>query len=167
MTERVLPSWARSGGCDIQADIRPTRAPECWREVRGTIGTAGQGKAPATADIIGKMLKPAPATVIGVRDPALLCLGFAAALRRSELCALDVSDLVEVPDGMRLTIRRSRKKGSAAGHAIPPAGAPSPRSCASPNGRSPTRPSYGAAGATIWSQPSSAARRPSPQRCAG
>jgi hypothetical protein len=35
-------------------------------------------------------------------------LGFAGAFRRSELMALQVSDLAEVPDGYRVTIRRSK-----------------------------------------------------------
>ena len=46
--------------------------------------------------------------MIGRRDRALLALGFAGALRRSELCALQVEDLVEVPDGLRVLIRRSK-----------------------------------------------------------
>ena len=37
--------------------------------------------------------------MIGKRDRALLALGFAGAFRRSELVALDVTDLIEVPDG--------------------------------------------------------------------
>ena len=39
---------------------------------------------------------------------ALLALGFAGAFRRSELCALQVDDLVEVPDGLRILIQRSK-----------------------------------------------------------
>jgi integrase len=45
------------------------------------------------------MLVLCPDTLIGKRDRALLALGFAGAFRRSELCALQVDDLVEVPDG--------------------------------------------------------------------
>ena len=44
----------------------------------------------------------------GLRDRALLALTFAAALRRSEVVALTVADLVEVPDGYRIKIRRSK-----------------------------------------------------------
>jgi integrase len=36
----------------------------------------------------------------GVRDRALILLGFAAALRRSELVALDLSDLAFVNEGL-------------------------------------------------------------------
>jgi integrase len=42
------------------------------------------------------------------RDRALLLLGFAGALRRSELVALDVTDVTEDDDGLRLVIRRSK-----------------------------------------------------------
>jgi integrase len=72
-------------------------------------GAAKQGKAPATADPIGQMLALCPDNMIGRRDRALLALGFAGAFRRSELCALDVADLTEVPDGLRILVRRSRK----------------------------------------------------------
>ena len=78
------------------------------RGIRRTIGSAKQGKAPATADLIGQMVALCPDNMIGKRDRALLCLGFAGAFRRSELCALEVADLTEVPDGLRILIRRSK-----------------------------------------------------------
>ena len=44
-----------------------------------------------------------------MRDRALLLLGFAAALRRSELVALDVSDLeFDAARGLLVTVRRSK-----------------------------------------------------------
>ena len=78
------------------------------RGIRRTIGSAKQGKAPATADLIGQMLALCSDDMIGKRDRALLCLGFAGAFRRSELCALEVADLTEVADGLRVLIRRSK-----------------------------------------------------------
>src|SRR5262249_46640717 len=44
----------------------------------------------------------------GLRDRALLLMGFGGAFRRSELVALDVADLEETEDGLRVTIRRSK-----------------------------------------------------------
>ena len=78
------------------------------RGIRRTIGAATQGKAPATADVLTSMLALCPDTLIGKRDRALLALGFAGAFRRSELCALDVADLTETPDGLRVLIRHSK-----------------------------------------------------------
>jgi site-specific recombinase XerD len=78
------------------------------RGIRRTIGAAQQGKAPATADLIGHMLALCPNSMIGRRDRALLAFGFAGAFRRSELCALEIDDLTETPDGLRVLIRRSK-----------------------------------------------------------
>ena len=47
-------------------------------------------------------------TLVGKRDRAILLLGFAAALRRSEIAALEVSDLEHPPKGVLVTIRRSK-----------------------------------------------------------
>ena len=73
-------------------------------------------KAPATHDVIARMIAACPTTtLIGLRDRALLVLGFAGAFRRSELVALEVADLVEVPDGLRIAIRRSKTDQEGAG----------------------------------------------------
>jgi integrase len=58
------------------------------------------------------------ASLAGLRDRALLLLGFAGGFRRSELVALDVSDLDETEDGLRLRIRRSRGDQEAAGREV-------------------------------------------------
>jgi integrase len=48
------------------------------------------------------------AHVAGVTARGLLLLGFGGAFRRSELVALNVADLEETEDGLRVTIRRSK-----------------------------------------------------------
>jgi integrase len=74
--------------------------------------------APATHDILAQLLDACPATLIGKRDRALLALGFAGAFRRSELCALEVADLVEVPYGLRVVIRRSKTDQTGEGQEV-------------------------------------------------
>jgi site-specific recombinase XerD len=54
----------------------------------------------------------------GLRDRALLLLGFAGAFRRSELVALDVADLEETEEGMRVAIRRSKTDQEGKGEVI-------------------------------------------------
>jgi site-specific recombinase XerD len=54
------------------------------------------------------MVALAPESLKGLRDRALLLLGFAGAFRRSELVALDVADIVETGTGLLVTIRRSK-----------------------------------------------------------
>ena len=100
---RLPPQDGRPRATDQQRgrEGRPARHPPDHRRAK-------QGKAPATADLIGQMIALCPDNMIGKRDRALLCLGFAGAFRRSELCALEVADLTEVPDGLRILIRRSK-----------------------------------------------------------
>ena len=88
------------------------------RGIRRTIGTARAGKAPATADVLMQMVALCPDNMIGRRDRALLALGFAGAFRRCELCALQVDDLVEVPDGLRVLIRRSKTDQTGEGQEV-------------------------------------------------
>ena len=54
------------------------------------------------------MLRLVPRNMQRIRDRALLLVGFAGAFRRSELVALDVTDLQFTPEGLLLTIRRSK-----------------------------------------------------------
>jgi len=79
------------------------------RGIRRRIGVAVVRKAPAVLKIVAAMLKKLPTdTKAGLRDRALLALGFAAALRRSELAALDVPDLEFVDAGVLVHLRHSK-----------------------------------------------------------
>jgi site-specific recombinase XerD len=90
------------------------------RGIRRRIGIKANQKSPATAPTLHDMLEHVPRTTLaGARDRALLLLGFAGALRRSELAALHVSDLVVHPDGLMLHIRRSKTDQDGEGHLIP------------------------------------------------
>jgi site-specific recombinase XerD len=55
------------------------------------------------------MVALAPPNMLrGLRDRALLLLGFSGAFRRAELVALQIEDLTVTPDGLRVLIRRSK-----------------------------------------------------------
>src|SRR5215210_430658 len=86
--------------------------------VRRTIGAAQRQKALATAEVLAAMLSHTPATLIGARDRAILALGFSGAFRRSELVALDVEDLADAPEGLRVTIRKSKTDQEGRGQEI-------------------------------------------------
>ena len=80
--------------------------------IRRRLGTApAQKEAVLTATLrrLVATCDPAPPpTRAGARDRALLLIGFGAALRRSELVALDVEDVTETDEGLRVRIRRSK-----------------------------------------------------------
>jgi integrase len=78
------------------------------RGIRRTLGAAPTQKAALVAKQIGLMLDTCDGSLLANRDRALLALGFAAALRRSELVALQVEDLTFVDRGLDVRIRRSK-----------------------------------------------------------
>ncbi|MBS1055025.1 tyrosine-type recombinase/integrase [Gluconobacter kondonii] len=91
---------------------------DALRGMRRTLGTAPTRKAPATVDLLRRMLDIQPETLIGQRNRALLALGFAGALRRSELVTLKIGDLVPQEGGALLTVRRSKTDPDGAGQTI-------------------------------------------------
>ena len=79
-------------------------------------------KAPAIDEEVKRTVDAAePQTMKGLRDRALLLLGFAGALRRSEVVALDVEDLSVRPQGLAVLIASSKtdQEGEGAVSAIP------------------------------------------------
>jgi integrase len=64
--------------------------------------------APLDAGELAAILAATPLSLIGLRDRALLLIGYVAALRPSELVALDVSDLTVVDDGLAVHLMRGR-----------------------------------------------------------
>jgi len=54
------------------------------------------------------MINGLPSGIRGARDQAMLLVGFAGALRRSELVGLDVAAVVQMDAGALLTLRRSK-----------------------------------------------------------
>lgn len=85
------------------------------------IGSAPKKKAALTAELLAKSVRKIPQDLAGLRDRAILLLGFAAALRRSEIVALNVEDLERHPKGLVVHVRRSKtdQKGEGLQKAVP------------------------------------------------
>lgn len=83
--------------------------------IRRTKGSAPDAKEPAVTKVLKAMVEALPEGSIGVRDRALLLLGFAGAFRRSELVSLDVADVRETNDGLVITLRASKTDQSGEG----------------------------------------------------
>jgi integrase len=86
--------------------------------LRRQLGVAQQQKTAPEIDPLRVVLARIPGDVRGVRDRALLLIGWAAALRRSELAALVASDLQFEPDGLIIQVRRSKTDQEAAGEVV-------------------------------------------------
>ena len=80
-----------------------------WKGIRRTIGVAEHGKAPLLIEDIRRMVRSqSMRTKAGIRNRALLLIGFAGAFRRSELVGLDVEDLDFRDEGLVITVQRSK-----------------------------------------------------------
>ena len=93
-------------GLETPTDAEGVKA--TMRGIRRTFGGARIKKAPAVAAKMHSMVALAPEGLAGLRDRALLLLGFAGAFRRSELVDLDVADIAETETGLLVTIRGSK-----------------------------------------------------------
>jgi integrase len=89
-----------------------------WRDFLAFCAERGLSALPASDQTVAlylsavadlkKMLETLPGTQVGLRDRAVLLLGFAGAFRRSELVSLDVADLDFSSAGLIVTLRKSK-----------------------------------------------------------
>jgi site-specific recombinase XerD len=89
----------------------PRTSPRVRRALQGIRRTTTTRPAPKralTVDELRRIVVALPDTLAGARDRALLLVGFAGALRRSELVALDVHDIELADRGLVLQIRISK-----------------------------------------------------------
>jgi integrase len=102
----AIRDWHRASGLTAPTDdervrIALTRAQ--WYERRATGHTV-----PLDANELASLLAAIPLSLVGLRDRAMLLVGYAAGLRPSELVSLDVSDLTVVDDGLAMSLMRGR-----------------------------------------------------------
>jgi len=115
--EKYMAAIGEAHRITRQADV-PTESPEVcvvMKGVRRTHRTAQKGKSALLVSHLRRISESLPDGLLGVRDRALLLLGFAAASRRSELVGLDVEDLEFRDEGLVVTIRRSKTDQEGAG----------------------------------------------------
>lgn len=88
------------------------------RGVRRRLGTAQRQARPILRDDLFAMLDGLGDRPKDIRDRAMLLLGFATAMRRSELVALDAEDIEPTSGGLVVLLRRSKTDQEAQGRQI-------------------------------------------------
>jgi integrase len=112
----AISSAHRAAGYDSPTKQEAVRLVR--RGVRRTLGTAQRRVRPVTVPELRTMLEGLGIDPAGCRDRALLLLGFAGALRRSELVGLEVADVTEGADGLTVHLRRSKTDQEGAGRTV-------------------------------------------------
>lgn len=88
-------------------DARDATLQATWRGIQRIHARPPHGKVPTVTELVRALLAALPVTTAGVRDRALLLVGFAGALRRSELVAIEVSACAWHREGVVITVPQS------------------------------------------------------------
>jgi integrase len=117
-------AWAHRQAGLVPPQKRDDAAPllEVMSGIRRSRTAPAKKARAAEADLLQRMLDAMPPDGLrATRDKAILAVGMAAALRRSEIVALAVEDVVFRPEGLLLRIRSSKtdRAGEGAVVAIP------------------------------------------------
>lgn len=107
--------------CGIAGHPLDTKHPAIRETVRGIgrkHGVPPRRSAALSIVDIRKLVRVCGPTLAGARDRALFLVGFAGALRRSELVGLNVADITWTEEGLVLLINRSKTDAEGAGSRI-------------------------------------------------
>jgi site-specific recombinase XerD len=87
--------------------------------LRRELGVRPEKKKAADDAVLRQLVAVLPSSLLGVRDRALLTLGWAGAFRRSELVSLDVADVTRAPKGLVVLLRASKTDQQKRGEEVP------------------------------------------------
>lgn len=108
----------RAAGQPAPAGLDHLVVGETLKGIRRVHGTESASKAPLFTDDLRAIVQSLAATPIGIRDRAILLLGFAGAFRRSELALLETVHLQETSEGMLVRVSRSKTDQEARGREV-------------------------------------------------
>jgi integrase len=112
----------------------PTHTPQVHAVMRGLRRAYGMGapvkKAPLSVSELRKMVESLPDDLQGIRNRALLLVGFAGAFRRQELVWLRHEDLEVMPEGLSILLRGSKTDALRTGRQVAIPYASDPALCA-------------------------------------
>lgn len=120
--ERALAAIStahRAAGAGLLDTASARAVLTAYRREWAQAGHRARKATPATVKALRAMLAALDtSTMAGVRDQALLLLGFAMGARRGELVALDIADLTETAEGFEVLVRTSKTDHESAGRTV-------------------------------------------------
>ena len=114
----ITKAHQAEGFTDSPATTRHFVVGETLKGIRRTIGTAQHGKAPLLSADIRRIIAARREDLLGLRDSALVLVGFAGGFRRSELAGIHIHDLKFSTDGVVVTVRKSKTDQEGAGREV-------------------------------------------------
>ena len=108
----------KMGGLDSPATMNHRLVAATFHGIRRTLGTAQTRKKPLTRERLIKIFDALEGPIAAARDKALLLIGFAGALRRSELAAMRFEDVIWHRKGITIRLPRSKTDQEAVGREV-------------------------------------------------
>jgi integrase len=102
----------------VSNPLEDSRVRQTWRGILRSKLDAEDRKAPLLLKELKAIVEGLPQNLSGLRDKALLLVGFAGAFRRSELVGLNVSNVELTDDGLVVHIPRSKTDQQGVGRKI-------------------------------------------------
>jgi site-specific recombinase XerD len=109
--------WHRSAGL-----VSPTDHPalaDVIAGIRRTETTTTRRVRPVYLEDLTAMVESQPEGTKGLRDSAMLLLGWWGAFRRSEVAGLNLTDLTDDPQGLLVNLRQTKTDQTGAGRQVP------------------------------------------------
>lgn len=91
---------------------------ETMKGIRRIVGTAQHGKDPLLTAEIREIVEHCPNNLLGLRDRALVLVGYSGAFRRSEISGIDVEHISQCEDGMIVDLLKSKTDQEGAGRKV-------------------------------------------------
>jgi site-specific recombinase XerD len=123
----VIALFHRDRDFPSPASLRLPQVGNVIRGIRREKGEQPKQKRALTTEELRKMVTRMPATPLGLRNRAVLLIGFAGGFRRSELARIDLADVSDTDDGLTIVIRCTRNEGE--GRSIVIACGSNPETC--------------------------------------
>lgn len=114
LQRRLAAIRERHAAAGLSLDTSSAAFRDAWRGIKRAHGRPAAKKRPLMTVDLRRAVATLPDTLAGRRDRALILVGFAAALRRSELAGLEVTRrdgaawIEERPDGLVIHLARSK-----------------------------------------------------------
>jgi len=114
----AIRSMHQAAGLDLKTNGGVSALLRGARRSRAGVERPG-GKAAATVDVVRRMVETIEGTDAQAhRDRAIVAVGFASGMRRSELMGLDLADVEFKPEGLLLTVGRSKTDQTGKGRQV-------------------------------------------------
>jgi integrase len=135
LRRRLAAIRDRHRAAGLELDTAAPMFRDTWKGIRKEHGRPADKRAPLLTVDLRRALASLPASLQGTRDRALLLLGFAGALRRSELASLEAAPrdgagwVEETPDGLIIHLGRTKADQEASGESVAVPYGANPETC--------------------------------------